>query len=268
MSRSARTDLAFLVAVLAAIAPFLAQLAGNPEGGAGDEVRRYVGNLGKVLFLALATFAAVRSAAAFEADNPMRGTWRMMAAGLGTFTTGQAVLVIYQVVLRLPSPYPSVADVFFVASYPFLLAALMRAIGAYRETGYPIGTTGERAGTAAVMAVAGALIGYATLKPVLSIPTAPLERFLNVAYPVLDLALLIPIAILVRIALRFRGGGVWKVWAGLLAGFLLTCAGDILFAYFTAMGMEHLDPLIHITYLLSYAALARGALGQYQLLQS
>ena len=80
--------------------------------------------------------------------------------------------------------------------------------------------------------------------------------------------MLVPVFILLRIAIRFRGGEVWKVWAGLLAGFLLMCVGDILFAYFTAMGREGLDPLIHVMYILSYAALARGALGQYQLLRS
>jgi hypothetical protein len=115
--------------------------------------------------------------------------------------------------------------------------------------------------------VAAALAAYPMLKPVVAVPAPALEMFLNVAYPVLDLALLVPVVILLRIAVRFRGGEVWKVWAGLLAGFLLMCFGDILFAYFTAMERESLDPLIHITYILSYAALARGAIGQYHLLK-
>ncbi len=266
MTRQTRTDAAFFVAALAAVAPFVLQLAGISGGAAGEEARLYLGNLSKLLFIGLAALGAVGSAARFEADNPMRGTWRMMAIGLLTFTAGQATLVIYQAVLRLPSPFPSLADAFFVASYPFLLAALMRAIRAYGETGYPIGTARERVGTAGAMAAIAALIGYPTLKPVVSVPAPPLEMFLNIAYPVLDLAVLVPVAILLRIAVRFRGGEVWKVWAGLLAGFTLMCVGDILFAYFTAMERESLDPLIHITYILSYAALARGAIGQYQLL--
>ena len=268
MSRTTRTDALFLVAALVAVTPFVLQLAGRPGGELGEELRLYVGNLSKLLVLVLAAFGAARSAASFEADNPMRSSWRMMAAGLAGFAAGEAVLVIYQAALRVPSPFPSAADFFFVPSYPLLLAGLLRAIRAYGESGYPIGSPGERAQTAGATVVAAALVAYPMLKPVVAVPAPALEMFLNVAYPVLDLALLVPVVILLRIAVRFRGGEVWKVWAGLLAGFVLMCVGDILFAYFTALGRESFDPLIHVMYILAYAALARGALGQYQLLQS
>jgi len=264
----ARTDGAFLLAALAAAAPFALELAGRAGGEAGDEVRLYAGNLSKLAFLALAAWWARRSAVRFEADNPMRATWRMMAAGLVAFVAGQVVLVSYQVVLRVPSPFPSLADLFFVLSYPFVVAGLMRAIRAYGETGYPIGSAGERAGTALVVVAAAAGVGYPILKPVVAAPAPPIQTVLNIAYPVLDLAVLVPVFLLLQIAVRFRGGEVWKVWAGLLTGFLLMCAGDILFAYFTAMGRESLEPLVDVMYILSYACLARGALGQYQLLAS
>jgi hypothetical protein len=267
MSRNARTDLVFLVVSLAAVVPFVLQLAGLARGAAGDEVRLYIGNLAKLAFLAIAAGAAIGSAMQFEHDNPMRGTWRLFAAGFVTFAAGQAVLCTYQAVLRLPSPFPSVADGFFMCSYPLLLAALFRAIRAYGATGYPIGTALERAGTGGAVAALAAIVGYPTLRPVAAMPAPPLETFLNLGYPVLDLAVLVPVAILLRIAIRFRGGEVWKVWAGLLAGFALMCIGDILFAHFTALGRGDLDPLIHVMYILAYAAIARGALGQYQLLK-
>jgi hypothetical protein len=41
----------------------------------------------------------------------------------------------------------------------------------------------------------------------------------------------------------------------------------VLFGYFTATAHESLDRLVDATYILSYAAIARGALGQYQLLK-
>ncbi len=267
MSRNARTDLVFLVVALAAVVPFSLELAGMSGGQAGEEVRRYVGNLAKLAFLVLAAGAAIGSAKQFEDDNPMRSTWRLFAAGFVPFAAGQAVLCTYQAVLRLPSPFPSIADAFFMCSYPLLLGALFRAIRAYGATGYPIGTPFERAGIGGAVAAVAAIIGYPTLRPVAAMPAPPLETFLNVAYPVLDLAVLVPVAILLRIAIRFRGGEVWKVWAGLLAGFTLMCIGDILFAYFAALERADLDPLIHAMYILAYAAIARGALGQYQLLK-
>jgi len=268
MSRTARTDALFGAAALAGVAPFLLQLGGMAGGAAGNEARLYLGNIAKLGFLVIAAAAAIGSAKHFERDNPMRSTWRLFAAGFVAFAAGQAVLCTYQAVLRLPSPFPSLADVFFMCSYPLFLAALLQTIRAYGASGYPIGTAFERALTAAAVAAAAGAIGYPTLKPVVAIPAPPLEAFLNVAYPVLDLAVLIPVVILLRIAIRFRGGQVWKVWAGLLTGFVLMCVGDILFAYFTALERQDLDPLIHVMYVLAYAALARGALGQHQLLKS
>jgi len=265
--RRAVIDAVFLVVALAAAAPFVLPLAGIATGPAGDELRLYVGNLGKLAFLACAAVASFMAAARFEPDNPMRPVWRRMAAGLVTFVAGEVVLATYQVVWRMPSPFPSLADAFFIVAYPFLLAALVRAISAYAETGYPIGSRRERVGTVVAVGLASVLVGYPVLKPALEVPAAPLAMALNVAYPVLDLAVLVPVIILLRIAARFRGGEVWKVWAGLLAGFLLMTLADVLFAYFTATGKARLDELVDATYILSYAALGRGALGQYQLLR-
>jgi hypothetical protein len=266
MTRQTRTDALFFVAAVVAVTPFVLQLAGMPGGELGEELRIYMGSLSKLIFLVLAAYGAARSAASFEADNPMRASWRIMAVGLAGFAAGEAVLVFYQAALRLPSPFPSAADFFFVPSYPLLLAGLVRAIRAYGESGYPIGSPRERAQTAGATVVAAALAAYPMLKPVVAVPAPALEMLLNVAYPVLDLALLVPVVILLRIAIRFRGGEVWKVWAGLLAGFMLSCAADTLFAYFTASGHESLDPLSDVLFILSYAALARGAIGQYHLL--
>jgi hypothetical protein len=93
------------------------------------------------------------------------------------------------------------------------------------------------------------------------------EKALNAAYMLLDFALLVPTAILLRIALRFPGGVVGRIWTALLSGFLLVCAGDILFAYFTAMGMARLDPLIDVAYLAGYGSLALGTAYQREVLR-
>ena len=144
MRRRAVIDAVFLLVALAAAAPFVLPLAGIATGPAGDDLRLYVGNLSKLAFLACAAVASFMAAARFEPDNPMRPVWRRMAAGLVTFVAGEVVLATYQVVWRMPSPFPSLADAFFIVAYPFLLAALVRAISAYAETGYPIGSRRER----------------------------------------------------------------------------------------------------------------------------
>lgn len=89
---------------------------------------------------------------------------------------------------------------------------------------------------------------------------------MSVAYPVLDFILLLPLALLLRIALRLRGGEVEYVWLTLFSGFLLLCLGDILFAHFQALGQQHLDSLVDAVYILSYGLVAAGVSRQHRLL--
>ena len=42
---------------------------------------------------------------------------------------------------------------------------------------------------------------------------------------------------------------------------MFLCCGDVFFAYFQALGSEHLDPFVHATYLLSYGLIAGGPTG-------
>lgn len=231
-------------------------------------VLQVVGALSKLTFLLVATVFAWTSARVFEPGNPVRPAWRLLAAGILAFFLGQLTFAPYQLVLNRDPPFPSVADVFFMLAYPLFVAALFAFIRGYQEAGYPVGTPASRWGLAAAVAVAGAAAGYFVLRPVIAAPAPRLARILNVAYPVLDLVLLIPTALLTRITVALRGGAAWKIWAGLLGGFVFLCLGDVLFAYLSALGREGLDPLIHAMYILSYAMLARGILYQRELLRS
>ena len=176
---------------------------------------------------------------------------------MASFALGQAVLTSYQMV-RGASPFPSVGDLFFVASYPLLIASFLGFIRTYREAGYPVGTAGEHTLIAGLVAVLAGVVAIPILRPVLAAGGGPLELFLNVAYPVLDFVLLVPMIILVRVAWPFRGGAIFNAWAAILGGVVSICAGDLLFAWFSMLGEVHLDPLLHGAYLVGYVCFALG----------
>jgi hypothetical protein len=202
-----------------------------------------------------------------EPGNPARPAWALLSAGLFATLVGQMSLAPYQL-LGNETPFPSVGDIYFLLSYPFFIAAFLVLLRAYRESGFPMGTPAERLAILCGVALAAAAAGFVVLKPIAGAGSELLERILNVAYPALDLVLLLPLALLLRIALRLRGSHVGDVWAVLLLGFVCLCASDALFAYFSALGEQHLDPYVHGAFLLSYALIAGGAYRQLQLLRS
>lgn len=258
-TQSARRGLGMLLAVLSTVLfeRFL---------DLGPRTILALGTFGKLLFLIVATVVAARNVRKFEAGTPTRTAWRLLSMGFGALMVGQALIAIYQFALGVEVPFPSLVDVFFILSYPLIIAALLNFLRAYTASGFPIGPASERVWLAAAVTVLCAVIGYFILKPVVTTPAPPLETLLNVVYPAMDFLLLIPTVLLIRISLHFRGGSVWKVWAMLLGGLVFLCAADALFAWFSQLHRTDLVDLVDLTYLLSYGFFALGVLYQRQLL--
>jgi diguanylate cyclase len=222
----------------------------------------------KILFLGLGALFTHRAATSFEADNAARPAWRLLGVGLAGFTLGQCYLGFYPLVLGQTTPYPSVADIAFMVAYPFVLVAFWRFIRAYRESGLPVGSRREHRALALTAAAVFVAIGYVALEPVSRASAPPLEKALNIAYPAFDFLILIPLVILLRITVRFRGGRIWTIWAALLAGFVSMGAGDILYSYFVTLGHAWLESLIDVLFLISYILVSQATLKQYELLES
>lgn len=192
-----------------------------------------------VVILPVAFLAAADSARRFEKGNPARRAWWLVSAGLAGFWVGEAVVGSYTV-RGLESPFPSVADAFFLLAYPAILAALFLFLRAYRVSGY--GEAGAR--TVLVTAIAVAVFGLPLLVPILRAPLPALERLVSGAYAAVD-----PVA-------------------------LLTFVGDVLVAYWLIAGTqgedgsaEMLDTVSSVVFTLSYLAIARGTLHQRELLR-
>jgi len=72
--------------------------------------------------------------------------------------------------------------------------------------------------------------------------------------------------VLLRATLGLAGSHVGRVWQALLGGFVLVCVADIVFACFSSLGQEHLDPFVHASFILAYALIAVGVSRQAEIL--
>jgi hypothetical protein len=216
-----------------------------------------VAALVKLALLALGVVWSWRSRRVLDPTNPVRPAWTLLAVGLLGNVLGQAALAPYQLTGQ-PTPFPSVADVFYVVAYPLIGAALVRFVRAYEEAGYPIGSRGERARFVLAVVAVSLALSVVVLRPVVAADMPAMDKALSAAYPLLDMALLVPLALLLRTTWHFRGGSVGTAWVIVLSGFVFLCAGDVLFAYFTALGKTGLDPFVHAAYIVSYGFIAAG----------
>ena len=162
---------------------------------------------------------------------------------------GMTVWGIYEVVLHVDVPYPSIADVFYLAGYLPAFLGMGQFLWFFRKALTP--------GKLAVAALSGLAIVFTIsvvlLYPLMTESADILTKFFDVAYPLLD-TLLIVFALMMAVVLRkSRFANDW-LWIAL--GLLLWGAGDIAFCYGTLMGWYYSGHPIGLFWL--YACLALG----------
>jgi hypothetical protein len=216
----------------------------------------------KLAFLAAAAWWALGVRDRLEDGNPARRSWGLLSLGFLGLLAGHLTLAPEQV-LHGTTPFPSAADLFFIPAQASLVVAFAGFLRAYRASGLFVDPGRRRATALLVLAVLA--VAAVAAWPIVRAPGTALERALGVAYPALDLALLVPLALLVRLTNRMLGSEIWKVWATLLTGFLCFAAGDVLFAWVSALGLGGVGALMGLPYLLAYGLAAAGTRLQLRL---
>jgi hypothetical protein len=219
----------------------------------------------KLASLLLGAWWCFASARLFEVGLKTRTAWRLLACAIAAMAIGQLCMAPQQVMTGT-SPFPSVGDAFFVAAYPLLIASFLVFILAYQQSGMPLCSTRQRALVASGTTLLSVIIAVLVLPPVLRAPTPWLETTLNAFYPIADLVLLIPLALLFRITSRMSGGKIGQVWLIMLCGFAFMALADIFFAYYSTLGKASLDPVVHATFTTAYYLVALGANRKIRLL--
>jgi hypothetical protein len=99
---------------------FLAFLMIRP---AGDEQVKLTANLAQLL----APLAAAASSAwaAASGSGRTRRAWALLAASAGSWAVGQATWVWYEHLARRELPFPSLADIGYLAAIPLAAAAML-----------------------------------------------------------------------------------------------------------------------------------------------
>jgi diguanylate cyclase (GGDEF)-like protein len=175
--------------------------------------------------------------------------WYWFAGGQLCSVLGDVVYEYYEYVLHV-EPYPSIADVFYLATYPMLVAGLLALVrGRGRR---------DMAGLidAAIIATGLGLVFWEfVMRPIAGDTTiATTERITSLAYPAGDVLLL---AMLVRL---FTGTGDRTVSSRLLAVATVFLLGsDVGFSIVTSYS-DYDGRFLDLGWLLSYVAWAAAAL--------
>jgi signal transduction histidine kinase len=216
-------------------------------------------NVGDLLLLPVdvaATIAAWCAARRSARSDRLRSFWSWMVFALAAETIGDVVQAIYDVGLH-HSPYPSLADPFYLAFYPLLLLALLRVPAVALSSGRRAKTMLD---VATIVVGGGAVVWYLVLGPTaLEGGQDVLAMTVSLAFPIGDLFLLAALAVVLLrqspIALR---GPLRLITVALALGI----AADVLYGAGQLHGTYTAGDFIDTLYVLEFSAFALAGVHQ------
>jgi signal transduction histidine kinase len=186
----------------------------------------------------------------------LRSFWRLMALALSAEALGDVIQAIYDVGLH-HSPYPSLADPFYLAFYPLLFLALVR-VPVAAATRTKLQKTMLDGAT--ILVGGGAVVWYFVLGPTaVDGGQSTLAMAVSMAFPVGDLFLLAGLAALL---LRQSPEALKLPLRLITAAVLLGIIADILYGYGQLHGSYHAGDWIDTLYALEFATFALAGLSQ------
>jgi len=164
---------------------------------------------------------------------------------------GETVWMIYEVVLNVPIPYPSIADVFYLAGYFPGFVGIAQFVRFFRGV-----ITKARL---LVATLAGLLVlattGILLIQPILAAPSDRVTEAFDLAYPILDAALL---TFTIMMGAVLERGILGKPYPWIALGLALSTAADIGFSLGTLSGWYYSGDPIELLWLFGYISMALG----------
>lgn len=180
--------------------------------------------------------------------------WRLMCIGCASWTLGETLWLVYDVISPGNVPQPSWADAAYLGALPPVAAALLV---------HPV--THGRATSMSRAVVEGLVIASALLLLSWSLVFEPVARTVQLssarglvtfAYPLSDIVIVFLIVLVVR---GTTGGGRLDVWC-LLGGLLAITFSDSIYTYLTNVKSYSSGNVIDVGWFAGYLGIALGGL--------
>lgn len=140
------------------------------------------------------------------------------------YSTALIIWVYFNLILKVAIPYPSVADIFFVAYYPILGFGILTVLGAFVTI-----SNKKIIFETMFLAIVTVILINLLNRPDLSANLPFLNKVLNVAYPLFDVLLIS----LTYIAIRISSRKIEPSLMLIICALAFQAAGDLFFSYRT-----------------------------------
>jgi diguanylate cyclase (GGDEF)-like protein len=181
-----------------------------------------------------------------------RAPWYLLAAGQALFVTSDVLAYNYERLFGGPIPFPSIADPFHLAFYPFLVVGTLLLV---RERGERRDRSGLIDGVIVALALATLLWVYLIAPYTHNHSLSPLGKLTSVAYPSMDILVLVVVA-------RVAAGSHRRepAFAFLLSSSVVLLLSDAIYGWKLQNGGDASGGLLDTGWAIYYTLLGTAAL--------
>ncbi len=239
-------------------------------GFGGDTVLLYISDLLPIVCGLVASVSLFIAFKGFKEYDFTKIAWAMIFAGIALSFAAETLYGFLEIVLKtdMNEVFPTIADYFWCIGYiPLFIGLAMMFIG-YKRSGFPMGNPKVYALLIFAYLILFAVISYYLLIPIINDPeTNGLQTFFYLFYPIADIFLVIPAAILMYITSLFGKGTISRPWKYLTLGFLCFTFADLLYSYLSWQDNYGSGNMIDIAWHLGYLLIGLSALYQRELVE-
>jgi len=196
-----------------------------------ETARAVISDAGSISFGLLAAAFLFLAAVRLDAHNPLRRIWMLLGVGISVYALGDIIWTVLEFQSGFTEvPYPSYADIAYIAFYGFMAAGLIRAARSFGRV-----AEAERVVRVdiVVMFVASIIMYVFVAGPIVADSTSTIaEKVLGVAYPLADLVVLLgPALFIAFVASSLGRSQAARQWWSLAFGLAVMSLSDILFSW-------------------------------------
>lgn len=218
-----------------------------------------MGLIANIFYVASGIFAILGSVYTIKIygfKNPHAQAVLLIAIGLGMKFIAELIWAVLEFGFGV-YPFPSIADLFFLLAYPFLLLGLAQE---FRINKFNWGICQVFSGTLLAVLL-GSLVIYFGVYKAFNPEESLLNNAIAIFYGIGDLVILIMIIGILLIVSEYHKGKLFLPWFQVFLGFLLMLIADILFAIYGPEYEEsdgYYRQILDLAWIGSYLFLAYG----------
>jgi len=240
-------------------------------GLGGETVLLYVSDLLPIVCALVSLIGLFYAFKGFKEYDFTKIAWLMIFTGITLSFIAESLYGILEIGLKtdMNETFPSIADYFWCVGYiPLFIGLAMMFIG-YKRSGFPMGNPKVYLLLTLTFVALFAVVSYFLLIPIIEDPeTSGLATLFYLFYPIADIFLVVPAAILMYITSLFGKGSISKPWKYLALGFLCFTFADLLYSYLSWQDNYGSGNLIDVAWHFGYLLIGLSGLYQRELVET